>query len=192
MNVPRKLEDSSDDAPVRDPWASRSHAGEPVPVAWVRLLATHAAITHELNAALRARHGLTVSEYEVLLFLSWAPEGRLRRSDLAVRVLLTQGGITRLLKGLEAQGFVTSVVSETDRRVNYARLTPKGQRKLQRAARDHTADIERLFTAHFSSSQLQTLADLLHRLPGARPNAADRTKTGRSRSAVDHPHAPDA
>ncbi len=149
-----------------DLWAPRTHAGHTVPLAWVRFLAAHAAITRELNAAMSARHGLTITAYEVLLFLSWAPDGRLRRSDLAESVLLTQGGITRLLKRLEEQGLLTSVTSEGDRRVTYAELTDEGRRRLKRAARDHTADVERLFTAHLSRAQLRTLAELLQQLPG--------------------------
>ena len=157
-------------------WAPRTHAGHPVPLAWVRLLAAHAAITRELNARMLGAHGLTLTDYEVLLFLSWAPGGRLRRSDLAESVLLTQGGVTRLLKGLADQGLVASAVSESDRRVVYAELTAEGRRTLERAARDHTADVERLFTAHLSAVELRTLAELLQRIPGARPSTAGVTR----------------
>lgn len=117
---------------------------------------------------MRAKHGLTISGYEALLFLSWAAEGRLRRSDLADRALLTQGGVTRLLKGLEDEGLVVSEVSETDRRVTYAKLTAKGRKRLERAARDHTRDVERLFSSHFTPAQLRALGDLLQRLPGTK------------------------
>ena len=65
---------------------------------------THA--TRHLSAQLTADHGLTISDYEVLLRLSRAPERRLRRVDLAEQVLLTASGITRLLDGLERSGYV--------------------------------------------------------------------------------------
>ena len=176
--VPEELERSSDSSASPDVWAAHTHAGHPVPLAWVRLLAAHAAITRELDASMQRTHGLTLTDYEVLLFLSWAPGGRLRRSDLAGSVLLTQGGVTRLLKGLESQGLVTSAVSETDRRVVYAELTGDGRRRLERAARDHTADVERLFTAHLTPAQLRTLAELFGRIPGARPRAAGERDAG--------------
>lgn len=48
-------------------WAPHTHAGEPVPLAWVRLLSAHATITRELSANLLAAYGLTASDYEVLL-----------------------------------------------------------------------------------------------------------------------------
>ncbi len=113
-------------------------------------------------------HALTLTGYEVMLFLSWAPEGRMSRSELANGVLLTQGGITRLLKGLEEAGLVTSAPGDTDRRVAYASLTALGKRRLTRAARDHAAHVERLFTKCFSPADLQTLGGLLNQLPSAK------------------------
>ncbi len=150
-------------------WAARKHTGHRVPLAWVRLLSAHAAITRELSARMLATHGLSLTAYEALLFLSWAPEGTLRRSDLAASILLTGGGITHLLKGLEQAGLVHSTPSDTDRRVIYATLTAHGHDRLTRAAADHAADIGRLFTTYFTAAQLGTLAELLDRLPGRKP-----------------------
>jgi DNA-binding MarR family transcriptional regulator len=142
-------------------WASNSHAGRRVPLAWARLLKTHAVLIRQMDATLRASHGLTINDYEVLLRLSWAPDGRLSRRQLADSVHLTQGGITRLLDGLERAGLVTSAPSDTDRRVVHARLTEAGRARLRAAARTHTDDIASLFTARFSPEELATLAELL-------------------------------
>ena len=68
---------------------------------FVALLRGNAAVTRELNAQLSVDHGLTISDYEVLLRLARAPERRMRRVDLAEEVLLTASGVTRLLDGLE-------------------------------------------------------------------------------------------
>ena len=53
--------------------------------AFVSLLRAHAAATRQLNAQLSADHGLTISDFEVLLRLGRAPDRRLRRVDLAGR-----------------------------------------------------------------------------------------------------------
>lgn len=153
-----------------DRWATKQHAGHAVPRAWVRLLSVHAKITRELSARMMAAHGLSLTAYEALLFLSWAPEATLRRTDLADSVLLTQGGITHLLKGLEQNGLVHSTPSATDRRVTYATLTAQGHERLARAAADHAADIQHLFTTHYTPAELGTLAELLDRLPGRKPS----------------------
>lgn len=145
-------------------WAPRTHAGRRVPMAWVRLLGVHAALTREMNANLLASHGLTINDYEVLLWLSWAPEGRLSRRELADRLRLTQGGITRLLHGLQEAGLVDSAGSDADRRVIYARLTGHGHERLEQAATTHANDVKTMFTDRFSIDELRALADLLEGL----------------------------
>ncbi len=46
--------------------------------AWRGMLAVHTAVVRRLDADLRARHGLSVTSYEVLMLLGEAPRGRLR------------------------------------------------------------------------------------------------------------------
>jgi DNA-binding MarR family transcriptional regulator len=135
--------------------------------AWVRFLRAHAALTRELSAELVAEHGLTINDYEVLLHLARAPEKRMRRVDLADRILLTASGITRLLEGLEGSELVERVLCADDRRVVYARLTDAGSEKLRQASRTHVVGIESLFTGRFSDDELATLSSLLSRLPAA-------------------------
>lgn len=135
--------------------------------AWVRFLRAHAALTRELSAELVAEHGLTINDYEVLLHLARAPEKRMRRVDLADRILLTASGITRLLEGLEGSGLVERVLCSDDRRVVYARLTDAGFEKLRQASRTHVVGIESLFTGRFSDDELAMLSSLLSRLPAA-------------------------
>jgi len=134
--------------------------------AWVRFLRAHAAVTRELSAELVHGHGLTINDYEVLLHLSRAPERKLRRVDLAETVLLTASGITRLLDGLEREGYVEKVGCDTDRRVSYARLTDAGVELLGAASGTHLAGVGRLFLERFDEQERETLAELLGRLPG--------------------------
>jgi len=134
--------------------------------AWVGLLRSHAALTRELNAELQRDHGLTINDFEVLLHLSRA-DGGMRRVDLAESVLLTPSGITRLLNGLEAAGWVEKGVCSTDARVSYAILTDAGRVKLRDASRSHVLEIRDLFESHLTEEELTVLAELLSRLPGA-------------------------
>lgn len=133
------------------------------------LLRAHASVTRRLSGRLLVEHGLTLSDYEVLLRLSRAPERRLRRVDLAEQVVLSASGITRLLDGLEASGLVERAACETDRRVVYAVLTEAGLEKLEEASRSHVAQVEELFGDRYDAAELAELAALLERLaePGA-------------------------
>ena len=142
--------------------------------AWVAFLRGHAALTRTLNAQLVADHGLTINDYEVLLRLSRAPDLRLKRVELAQSVLLTPSGITRLLDGLEAAGWVEKASCASDARVTYAVLTEAGDRKLRAAADSHLADIDRLFTGHFDEDELQALSSLLSRIGGGDPDESCR------------------
>ena len=139
-----------------------------VPDAWKLFLRGHSAVTRQMDADLIASHGLTLSDYEVLLRLSQAPDRRMRRVDLADGVLLTQSGITRLLAGLEKAGWVDRASCETDRRVVYAELTDAGYAKFRAAARTHLEGIRELFASRFSEAELDVLAELLGRLPAPR------------------------
>ena len=132
---------------------------------WVAFLRSHSAITRELSAQLQREHGLTLNDYEVLLHLSHADGGRMRRVDLAEQVLLTASGITRLLEGLERSGYVCKETCDSDARVSYAKLTPEGRSKLRVAADTHLRGIAELFLSRYSGSELATLAELLNRLP---------------------------
>ena len=133
--------------------------------AWVNLLRAHAVTTRQFNAELLADHGLTINDYDVLAQLARAPEKSLKRVDLSERVLLTPSGITRLLKGLERAGYVSSRPCAEDARVTYAVLTPAGEKKLREARKTHVASVRELFSDLFDEDELTSLAELLERLP---------------------------
>jgi DNA-binding MarR family transcriptional regulator len=139
---------------------------------WVRFLRAHAAITRQLSARLESQHGLTLSDYDVLVQRYFAPERALRRVDLARSVLLTASGITRLLDGLERSGWVEKRSCASDARVSYAALTESGASKFEEASASHRADIDELFGSNFSDDEHRQLGELLGRLPLAETSAA--------------------
>ena len=134
--------------------------------AFVALLRAHATTTRQLNAQLTAEHGLTMADYDVLLHLSWAPDRRLRRVDLADRVLLTASGITRLLDGLERAGYVERAACDGDRRVVHAVLTDAGLEKLRAAAETHVPQVEAYLGARFDAEELALIDEAIQRARG--------------------------
>jgi len=151
---------------------SAQQASEATLAAWIRFLRAHAAITRELSARLEAQHGLTLSDYDVLVQLYHAPERRMRRVDIARSVLLTASGVTRLLDGLERCGLVEKARCESDARVTYAVLTEAGRRTVEAARTSHLADVEELFGSRLEPAEREQLARLLERLPLAQTSAA--------------------
>jgi DNA-binding MarR family transcriptional regulator len=140
--------------------------------AWRSYLQSHASILRELDADLIAEQGMTTRDYEVLLYLSQAPERRLAMSALAESTMLTRSGITRLVDGLVSAGLIERVACPSDARVSYAMLTDAGYEKLRRAGCSHVLSIRRLFLEHFTGEEIETLASLLSRLPGAHGGGA--------------------
>src|SRR3954463_14018338 len=132
-----------------------------------RLLRGPSALSRELSARRITEHGLTINDNEALLHLSHADQHGMKRVDLAERLLLTPSGVTRLLDGLERDGWVKKGMCESDARVTYAVLTDEGRERLESAGRTHLAQIREIFEERFSGEELETLVDLLGRLPGA-------------------------
>src|SRR5436190_19955282 len=131
-----------------------------------RLLRAHGTLNRELSARLITEHGLTINDYEALLHLAHADEFGLKRVDLAERLMLTPSGVTRLLDGLERDGWVRNGACESDARVTYAVLTEEGRERLESAGRSHVAQVRELFERELSGEELETLVGLLGRLPG--------------------------
>jgi DNA-binding MarR family transcriptional regulator len=141
--------------------------------AWINLIRGQSAAVRVINAQLVADHGLTINDFECLLLLARAEDRRMRRVDLAEQLILTASGVTRLLDGLEKEGWVDRAACATDRRVIYAVLTDDGHRKLKEASKTHVADLRAYFETRYSSEELEQLADLLSRLPNDAPVDTD-------------------
>lgn len=143
----------------------------PEVTAFLRLLRVNATIRRELDARLLRAHGLTVKDYEVLVSLARAEGGLARRVDLAERVLLTPSGITRLLDGLERLGLVEKGHCPSDARVTYAVITEAGREAAAAAQGEHDKLLRELIGGSLAPAELETLIELLGRLPGADTSA---------------------
>jgi DNA-binding MarR family transcriptional regulator len=136
--------------------------------AWRGLLRAHSALVQELDLELRGAHDLSLHEYEVLLLLSEAPGSRMRMSELATAVLLSQSGLTRLVDRLARSGSVARTRCEEDRRGLNAELTVAGRERLRRARPTHLGGVRVRFLDHFDTTELRVLAGYWERLaPGA-------------------------
>lgn len=134
--------------------------------AWTRLVRAHAVTTRDLAVQLQEEHGLTVNDYEALYLLSQAEGERMRRIDLAQRLVLTPSGVTRLLEGLERDGLVERIACSEDLRVSYAALTDAGRAKLMAASCGHVASVRAVLERHLDEDEIAALAELLGKLPG--------------------------
>ena len=134
--------------------------------AWQSLLHAHHDVVGTLDAELRERHGITFSEYDVLLRLARAPERALSMGELAERTMLSPSGTTRLVDRLEASELLVRRPAPGDGRVALATLSPAGLRLLRAAARTHLRGIREYFTRRLTRRQLGQLASALETIAG--------------------------
>jgi DNA-binding MarR family transcriptional regulator len=90
-------------------------------------------MVRRIDRRLGSLHGLSFADFALLRSLDRAPNGRLRRVDLAEGLGLTPAAVTRALIPLEKIGLVKREADEYDARVGYASLTKSGTRVLQEA-----------------------------------------------------------
>lgn len=134
--------------------------------AWRGMLEVHAALSHQLDADLRAEHGLPLSSYEVLMFLADADGHRMRMADIADRALVSRSGLTRLIDRLVHLGLVERSACPEDGRGAFATLTGAGLQKIQAARRTHLEGVRRLFLDRLSAGDQRALGDAWDRVLG--------------------------
>jgi len=111
--------------------------------AWVSFLRVATRALDQLDRELQATHGLTLPDYEILVFLSEAPGRRLQMTELAAEALLSQSRLTYRIDRLVREGLVERVPCPEDGRRVYATLTSAGLAKLKAAYPCHLDGVRR-------------------------------------------------
>ena len=102
---------------------------------WHDLMGRYHRTTCALDRALSTRHGLSVSDFEVLqeLYAAGLRSGRIRMSELGDRVHLSQSALSRLISRLENAGLLERNPCKDDRRSVLIRITEAGIRRFAEA-----------------------------------------------------------
>ena len=132
--------------------------------AWIAISRTHAAVTGRLQEALTAAELPPLPWFEVLATLDRADEQRMKMGDLAEALVITRGGLTKLVDRLIKAGLLERTFCETDRRVSYATLLPAGADLLEEMRPVAGAELQAAFSANLTTAQAEQLRDLLDRV----------------------------
>src|SRR3954447_10879734 len=132
--------------------------------AWIAIAQTHAAVTGRLQEALTAAELPPLPWFEVLATLDRAPEQRLKMGDLAEALVITRGGLTKLVDRLIKAGLLERTFCETDRRVSYATLMPAGSEMLEEMRPVVIAELRTSFAAKLSDAEADGLRESLERV----------------------------
>ena len=129
--------------------------------AWGSVLRVHAALVPRLDQRLQSEGKLSLAWYDVLLELNYAPDRRLRMSDLGQRVVLSRTRVSRVVDEMQRAGLVTREANEEDRRSAYAAMTSEGRRVFRRAAPRYLDAIEEEFARNLTTPQLEAVRKAL-------------------------------
>jgi DNA-binding MarR family transcriptional regulator len=133
---------------------------------WSGFLQAHAALARELDADLRAAHGLPLTDFEILLWLANRPCQGMRMAALADTVLLSPSGLSRAVERMETRGLVQRIPCTEDRRGAYAALTESGSDLVRTAGATHAAGIRRRFLDRLTPQESRLLTAIWDRLLG--------------------------
>jgi DNA-binding MarR family transcriptional regulator len=111
------------------------------------------------------RHGLSLTEIDVLGALRRAPPPHeLSPTELYSAVLISSGGLTKVLHCLDRRSLIDRVADDKDRRSRRVRLTQAGRELTERTVAAMHASQEELFSGALSTAEMARLATLLRKL----------------------------
>jgi DNA-binding MarR family transcriptional regulator len=107
-----------------------------------------------------APFGLSVSDYEILVALSEAPEHRLRMTDLADEITQSRSRLSHQITRMESRGLVRRDACEGDKRGMFAVLTDDGLTTIERVAPAHVESVRRHFMDWLTPAQMSSITQV--------------------------------
>ena len=111
-----------------------------------------------------APHDLSMSDYEILVYLSEAPDRQARMNELATCAMISKSRLSHRMKVMEKAGWVRREVCKVDKRGQFAIMTDKGRKAIVKAAPDHVASIRGRFIDHLTAKDQEDLARIFERV----------------------------
>lgn len=150
---------------------------------WRAYLLGNARLHERLEKDLRA-HGLSLSEYEILVQLSEAPDRTMRMAELAYGVHQSRSRLTHTISRMERTGYVARFTCEVDKRGVFARLTDKGHAQLVEAAPSHVTGVREAFVDAADPEDFEALGRVFEAVI-ARTGGPDGKLVAEARSGED-------
>jgi DNA-binding MarR family transcriptional regulator len=164
---------------------------EPQLAAWRALLEAHAAVMSHAEQALSEAGLPPLTWYDVLWVVRESPQRRARLGELAARLTISRGGMTKLVDRLEDAGLLRREPAADDRRGSYAVLTAAGEMTLKRMWPTYAGVLAQV-VGPLSASEANTLRRLLREVEarGTAPPAQAAPPPQRVRDRLARPRTP--
>lgn len=131
---------------------------------WRAFLGGVTVLMDSLDRDLRNQHGVSLSEYEILVRLSEAPNRTMRMAELADHVSLSRSRLTHTVTRLEQANILRRERCDDDGRGVQAVLTDHGLKLLRQAADTHIRGVQDHLIAHASSQELSAIGAVMERV----------------------------
>ena len=111
-----------------------------------------------------ARHRVSLAEFDALATLRRTATRELTPGELQRSMVITSGGLSKVIAQLEARGLVTRSTTDTDRRVKPVSLTTKGARLIEQGMSELIDAAKTAIQSRLTRKEMDQLADLLEKL----------------------------
>ncbi|MDO8106490.1 MarR family transcriptional regulator [Isoptericola sp. b441] len=139
---------------------------------WWRAYLTGAArLTEALGRQLERDAGLSLSEYEVMVRLSEAPDRTLRMAELADSLVHSRSRLTHTVARMERRGLVARRACPADGRGINATLTDAGMAALVAAAPGHVRAVREHLVDRLSDDEFRALGRAMAAISGPTADA---------------------
>src|ERR1700745_4137562 len=122
--------------------------------AWRGLLRMTSQLNARMNRQLLQDYGVSLADYDVLVVLSEAPEGRLRVYEVADALAWEQSRVSHEPARMQGRGLVAGEGCASDARGAFAVLTEAGRAAIERAAPAHVETVRQLVFDGLTHDQL--------------------------------------
>ena len=132
--------------------------------AWYAYMKVHLRLDYEMNRQLRADSGLSLADYHVLVALTSDAAGRMRVTDLAIRIGWERSRLSHHLKRMRERELVDTGPDPEDRRATGVVLSETGWEVLRQAAPEHVEFVRKAFLDALEPGEQAQLTTLLDRV----------------------------
>jgi DNA-binding MarR family transcriptional regulator len=127
---------------------------------WRRFLEMQGRLMAQMAAHMQVEGKVSIPDYEVLVHLSEAPDGRMRSTDLSARTCWEKSRLSHHLTRMEKRGLITRELRADDLRYSDVVITAAGRDTIEAAAPMHVAHVRGWFIDALTPAELATFAAL--------------------------------
>ncbi len=124
---------------------------------WRRWLRLNALLPAALHRELQADAGLSLPDFDVLVYLTDSPDGRVRVSDLAQALQWEKSRVSHHVTRMERRGLVRREDCPDDARGAFVVVTPAGRAGIEQAAPGHVRAVRSLIFDQLTDPELAGL-----------------------------------